>query len=61
MNLVAIPNDAHYADSDMSNTLLIHTGGQSIEPSSLVVTEEISQTIRAYEGDNDDLPVKVLL
>ena len=63
MTLVALSSDSAYRDSKHSNQLLIHTGdnmGTSIEATSVHVTQEIADTIRAYEGDSDDLPVRVV-
>ena len=61
MNLVAIPNDVMYENSEISNTLLVHTGGESIQPSAQDMTDEnVSRPITPYEGDSDDLPVRVI-
>ena len=59
VTLVALSADEGVKDSPPSNMLLINTSGTAIEASSIHVTEQIANQIREYEGDGDDLPVRV--
>ena len=59
VTLVALSADESVKDSPQSNMLLINTSGTAIEASSIHVTDHVATQIREYEGDGDDLPVRV--
>ena len=59
MNLHALSADSKYPDSRPSNTLLIHTGQQQMEPTTATIAEEGEDAL-AMAGDEDELNVKVI-
>ena len=60
VTLVALSADSNFEDSQPSNALLVHSAGATVEASTVHVTDQMASRIREYEGDDDDLPVRVV-